>query len=84
MSGVEFFRFDLDINIFATRMRFRKSPPALIPTCHPALAGQPTTNGGSNGRYRVEFDRTIYATINGGGTEASFRSFNGKVLIRKK
>src|SRR5580700_4791976 len=47
--------------------------------------GQPTTtNGGSNGRYRVEFDRTIYATINGGGTEASFRSFNGKVLIRKK
>ena len=47
--------------------------------------GQPTTTkGDSNGRFRVEFDRTIYGTINGGGTEASFRSYNGKVLIRKK
>ena len=47
--------------------------------------GQPaTTSGGSNARFRIEFDRTIYATINGGGTEASFRSFNGKIMIRKK
>ncbi|HLK69781.1 MAG TPA: DUF4097 family beta strand repeat-containing protein [Bryobacteraceae bacterium] len=47
--------------------------------------GQPvTTNGGSNGRFRVEFDRTIFATINGGGTEASFNSFNGRIMIRKK
>jgi len=47
--------------------------------------GQPTTsNGGSNGPFRVEFDRTIYGTINGGGTEASFRTLNGRVLIRKK
>jgi DUF4097 and DUF4098 domain-containing protein YvlB len=43
-----------------------------------------TTNGGVNGRYRVEFDRTIYGTINGGGTEASFRSVNGRIMIRKK
>jgi len=47
--------------------------------------GQPTTsNGGSNGPFRVEFDRTIYGTINGGGTEASFRTLNGRVVIRKK
>jgi DUF4097 and DUF4098 domain-containing protein YvlB len=47
--------------------------------------GQPTSSkGGANGPFRVEFDRTIYGTINGGGTEASFRSFNGKVVIRKK
>jgi hypothetical protein len=47
--------------------------------------GQPTTSsGGANGRFRVEFNRTMYATINGGGTEASFSSFNGRVMIRKK
>ena len=47
--------------------------------------GQPaTTKGDANGKFRVEFDRTIYGTINGGGTEASFTTFNGKLLIRKK
>jgi hypothetical protein len=47
--------------------------------------GQPiTTKGDANGKFRVDFDRTIYGTINGGGTEASFRTFNGKLLIRKK
>jgi hypothetical protein len=45
--------------------------------------GQPTASS-ADGRFRVEYDRTIYATINGGGTEASFRSFNGRILIRKK
>jgi hypothetical protein len=47
--------------------------------------GQPVTNrDGRNGPFRVEFDRTIYAAINGGGTECSFTSFNGNVMIRKK
>jgi hypothetical protein len=47
--------------------------------------GAPTTSaGGNNGKFKVEFDRTIYGTINGGGVEASFRTFNGKILIRKK
>src|SRR5262249_45485060 len=49
--------------------------------------GQPVTTtagGGAEGRFRVQFDRTIYGTINGGGTEASFNTLNGKILIRKK
>ena len=47
--------------------------------------GQPSTADGSpNGRFRVEFDRTIYGTINGGGTEASFRTVNGRIVIKKK
>jgi len=47
--------------------------------------GQPTTTGGgNNGRFKLEFDRTIYGTINGGGVEANFRTINGKILIRKK
>ncbi len=48
-------------------------------------SGQPqTTSGGSDGKFRVQFDRTMYGTINGGGVEASFNTLNGKILIRKK
>jgi hypothetical protein len=43
-----------------------------------------TTSGGKDGKFRVQFDRTIYGTINGGGTEASFSTLNGRILIRKK
>ena len=47
--------------------------------------GQPsTTGGGANGPFRVEYDRTIYGTINGGGVEISCHSFNGRLIIRKK
>ena len=46
--------------------------------------GQPTTSPGGDTRYRVEFDRTIYGAINGGGAEASFNTVNGRITIRKK
>lgn len=47
--------------------------------------GQPTTtNAGGDTRFRVEFDRTIYGSINGGGTESSFYTVNGRIIIRKK
>jgi hypothetical protein len=36
------------------------------------------------GKYRVNFDKGIYGTINGGGTELSFNSFNGEIFIRKR
>jgi hypothetical protein len=35
------------------------------------------------GRYKVRFDRTAYATVNGGGPEISFRTVNGQIRIRK-
>jgi hypothetical protein len=41
-------------------------------------------NDTPEGRYRVRVDRMITGSINGGGTEASFSTFNGKILIRKK
>lgn len=37
----------------------------------------------SDGRYRIEVDRTLYGTINGGGPEFEFRSFNGNVYLRR-
>jgi hypothetical protein len=37
----------------------------------------------SNGRYRIEVDRSLYGTINGGGPEFELRSFNGHVYLRR-
>jgi len=36
------------------------------------------------GRYRVQFDRGTSGTINGGGPEIQFTTFNGNILIHKK
>jgi hypothetical protein len=36
------------------------------------------------GRYRVRFDRGTSGTINGGGPEMQFTTFNGNILIHKK
>jgi hypothetical protein len=37
----------------------------------------------SGGRHRIKQDRTTYGTINGGGPEMQFTSFNGSIYIRK-
>jgi DUF4097 and DUF4098 domain-containing protein YvlB len=36
-----------------------------------------------DGRYHVRFDRALRGTINGGGPEFQFTSFNGHIFIRK-
>jgi len=41
-------------------------------------------NDTADGRFRVAMDRTITGTINGGGTEATFKTFNGTIYIRKR
>jgi DUF4097 and DUF4098 domain-containing protein YvlB len=40
-------------------------------------------NRSSNGRYRVRFDHGMTGTINGGGPEIQFTTFNGTIFIRK-
>ena len=35
------------------------------------------------GKYRVRFDRTMTATINGGGPEFALTTFNGNIYLRK-
>lgn len=37
----------------------------------------------SKGKYRVQFDRAIYALFNGGGPEMQFTTFNGNIYVRK-
>lgn len=38
----------------------------------------------SGGRYRVKLDKSMYGTINGGGPEMQFVTYNGSILIHKK
>jgi hypothetical protein len=37
-----------------------------------------------DGTYHLRFDRALHGTINGGGPEFQFTSFNGQIYIRKK
>jgi len=44
-------------------------------------------NDTQDGKFRIRMDRTITGTINGGGpqaTEASFKTYNGTIYLRKK
>ncbi|HZS52922.1 MAG TPA: DUF4097 family beta strand repeat-containing protein [Bryobacteraceae bacterium] len=46
-----------------------------------------TTNNSDrrdHGAYHIRLDRTFHGTINGGGPEYQFTSFNGQIFIRKK
>ncbi|MBU1699562.1 MAG: DUF4097 domain-containing protein [Candidatus Eisenbacteria bacterium] len=38
----------------------------------------------SDGKYRVEIDRSFWGTINGGGQELHFSNYNGDIYIREK
>jgi hypothetical protein len=40
-------------------------------------------SGGKGGKYQIKIEKTLYGTINGGGPEIQFTSFNGDILIRK-
>jgi DUF4097 and DUF4098 domain-containing protein YvlB len=45
---------------------------------------QPVVETGKKGaRYRVHSDKTMLATVNGGGADIQFTTLNGKVYIRK-
>jgi DUF4097 and DUF4098 domain-containing protein YvlB len=35
------------------------------------------------GKYRVQFDRAMYALLNGGGPEMQFTTFNGNIYVRR-
>ncbi len=41
-------------------------------------------NETNEGKYKVKIDRTITGTINGGGAEATFKTYNGTIYLRKK
>ena len=43
-------------------------------------------NNTADGKFvvKIDRDRTLTGTINGGGPEATFKTFNGTIYIRKK
>jgi DUF4097 and DUF4098 domain-containing protein YvlB len=40
-------------------------------------------NRGKGGKYRMNIDKNVRGTINGGGQEIQFKNFNGNIYIRK-
>jgi DUF4097 and DUF4098 domain-containing protein YvlB len=50
-----------------------------------ASGRQPVVEDGrpNRGKYRVRVDHAMYGTINGGGPEFQFQTFNGNIFIRK-
>lgn len=38
---------------------------------------------GKGGKYHVHIEKTLHATLNGGGPEIQFKDFNGNIYIRK-
>jgi DUF4097 and DUF4098 domain-containing protein YvlB len=38
---------------------------------------------GKGGKYRIRLEKAMIGTINGGGPEIQFSTFNGDVIIRK-
>lgn len=53
----------------------------LSPTANAPLVEDGRSHGG---KYRVKIDRTTAGSINGGGPDFDFKTFNGNVYIRKK
>jgi hypothetical protein len=45
--------------------------------------GAKVVEDSQNGKHRIKQDHTTYGTINGGGPEMEFTSFNGSIYIRK-
>ncbi len=53
------------------------------PEANPSSAKVSETHG-KDGRFKVQFDKVTYGSINGGGPEMQFTTFNGKIYLRKK
>ncbi len=48
-----------------------------------AVQPVPEAASGKGGKYRIKIDRTVKGTINGGGPEMQFKTFNGNIYIRR-
>jgi hypothetical protein len=50
----------------------------------PVTAKAETPERDRKGRYRVSMDRSMRGTVNGGGPEFTFKTFQGDIYLRKK
>jgi DUF4097 and DUF4098 domain-containing protein YvlB len=80
---------DIDVTMPAdtkARLKLRNDHGEVYSDFELKVESTPQVEQGSreNGRYRVKFERSMTADLNGGGPEISFRSVNGKIKIRQK
>jgi hypothetical protein len=82
---------EIDVTLPAStkaRMKMRTSRGEIYSDFDVQLTASPTTtvedNRKKNGKYRVRTDGSTNGTINGGGPEFQFTTFNGNILIHKK
>ncbi len=47
-------------------------------------AAKVSESGRKDGKFHVQFEKAMYGSINGGGPEMQFTTFNGKIYLRKK
>jgi hypothetical protein len=49
----------------------------------PATPAAPQSARRSDGRVHIDFNQSIQGSVNGGGPEFEFRTFNGNIYVRK-
>ena len=79
---------DIDVTMPAdtkARLKLRNDRGEVYTDFDMKLQASPKVEQGQreNGRYRVRFERTVLADINGGGPEMSFVTVKGEIKIRK-
>lgn len=80
---------DIDVTMPAdtkARLKLRNDRGEVYSDFEMKIQAAPQVEQGQreNGRYRVKFERMIFADINGGGPEMSFVTVNGEIKIRQK
>jgi len=81
---------DIDITLPAdvkASVRMKSQQGNIYSDFDVALKAAPTKVEGAEktekGQFRINFDKGIYGTINGGGQELTLTTFNGDIFIRK-
>lgn len=82
---------DIDITLPAdvkASVRMKSQQGNIYSDFDVALKTAPTKVEGAEktekGQFRINFDKGIYGTINGGGQELTLTTFNGDIFIRKR
>ena len=57
--------------------------PGPVPSPRPSPNSRGRNDPKDKAKYRLEMDRSIYGTVNGGGADFELRTFNGNVYLRK-
>jgi DUF4097 and DUF4098 domain-containing protein YvlB len=80
---------DIDVTLppdTKARLKLRNDHGEVYSDFELKVQSTPQVEQGSreNGKYKVKFERSMTADLNGGGPEISFRSVNGKIKIRQR